>query len=120
MIHFPQSPNPGTRALSFFRADSIVRDLELLRTIIAPDSGLTVLGQSFGGFCLVTSPGRPPPSPPIHRVGGVVDSHSRSLPQHCKEESLVHPFKTTPLPPRDCFYANEEGTFPCCHRARAR
>eukprot|EP00667_Euglena_gracilis_P006107 EG_transcript_6156 len=48
------SPEEQAEYLSFFRADSIVRDLELLRTIIAPDSGLTVLGQSFGGFCLVT------------------------------------------------------------------
>ncbi|GAA3291305.1 alpha/beta fold hydrolase [Dactylosporangium vinaceum] len=41
--------------LSHFRADSIVRDAELLRRHLLGDDGTwTVLGQSFGGFCAVT------------------------------------------------------------------
>ena len=40
------------------RADSIVRDAELLRRLLLPAEGplskWTLLGQSFGGFCCVT------------------------------------------------------------------
>lgn len=39
--------------LTHFRADSIVRDAELIRHQIGSDPW-TVLGQSFGGFCVVT------------------------------------------------------------------
>lgn len=37
--------------LALFRADSIVRDCELIRRALAGDEPWTVLGQSFGGFC---------------------------------------------------------------------
>ncbi|HWG24434.1 alpha/beta fold hydrolase [Actinospica sp.] len=37
--------------LTHFRADSIVRDCELIRREVAGDEPWTVLGQSFGGFC---------------------------------------------------------------------
>ncbi|WP_338017916.1 alpha/beta fold hydrolase [Streptomyces taklimakanensis] len=44
--------------LTHFRADSIVRDAELLRRHLAADGEedrpWTVLGQSFGGFCVLT------------------------------------------------------------------
>jgi pimeloyl-ACP methyl ester carboxylesterase len=40
--------------LSFFRADSIVRDAELFRRELIGDRKWTVLGQSYGGFCTVT------------------------------------------------------------------
>ncbi|KAL0081617.1 Alpha/Beta hydrolase protein [Phycomyces blakesleeanus] len=46
--------------LTFFRADSIVRDCETIREQLtadrAPDceSRFTLLGQSFGGFCITT------------------------------------------------------------------
>ncbi|MFI0944150.1 alpha/beta fold hydrolase [Streptomyces sp. NPDC021020] len=41
--------------LAHFRADSIVRDCELLRRHLLGDGGRwSVLGQSFGGFCAVT------------------------------------------------------------------
>ncbi len=40
--------------LSLFRADSIVRDAELLRSLLIADKKWTVLGQSFGGFCALT------------------------------------------------------------------
>jgi pimeloyl-ACP methyl ester carboxylesterase len=39
--------------LTHFRADSIVRDAELIRHQLGVD-GWTVLGQSFGGFCVVS------------------------------------------------------------------
>lgn len=39
--------------LSFFRADSIVRDAELLRDRLGIDKWST-LGQSYGGFCTLT------------------------------------------------------------------
>lgn len=39
---------------SFFRADSIVKDAELLRRHLTPDNmPWSILGQSFGGFCCV-------------------------------------------------------------------
>jgi pimeloyl-ACP methyl ester carboxylesterase len=40
--------------LTHFRADSIVRDCELIRRELAGDEPWTVLGQSFGGFCATT------------------------------------------------------------------
>lgn len=43
------------RYLSCFRADSIVRDCELVRSqLLGSDERWSVLGQSFGGFCAVT------------------------------------------------------------------
>ncbi len=41
--------------LRHFRADSIVRDAELVRReLLGPEGRWKVLGQSFGGFCLAT------------------------------------------------------------------
>ncbi|HWS31779.1 MAG TPA: alpha/beta fold hydrolase [Actinoplanes sp.] len=40
--------------LVHFRADSIVKDAELLRGHLTGDRPWSVLGQSFGGFCAVT------------------------------------------------------------------
>ncbi len=41
--------------LSFFRADSIVRDAELIRRQLIGEQGRwSLLGQSFGGFCALT------------------------------------------------------------------
>jgi len=41
--------------LSHFRADSIVRDSELIRRrLLGDNERWSVLGQSFGGFCAVT------------------------------------------------------------------
>ncbi|HET9170038.1 MAG TPA: alpha/beta fold hydrolase [Actinospica sp.] len=37
--------------LTHFRADSIVRDCEVIRRQLSGDEPWTVLGQSFGGFC---------------------------------------------------------------------
>ncbi|MFI6878934.1 alpha/beta fold hydrolase [Streptomyces sp. NPDC050400] len=39
--------------LTHFRADSIVRDCELIRHEVTGGATWTVLGQSFGGFCAV-------------------------------------------------------------------
>jgi pimeloyl-ACP methyl ester carboxylesterase len=40
--------------LRHFRADSIVRDLELIRTQLSPGKPWTTLGQSYGGFITLT------------------------------------------------------------------
>ena len=40
--------------LKHFRADNIVRDCELVRKSITGGKPWTVLGQSYGGFCIVT------------------------------------------------------------------
>ena len=40
--------------LACFRADSIVRDAELIRRRLLGDEPWTLLGQSFGGFCTVS------------------------------------------------------------------
>eukprot|EP00850_Spirogloea_muscicola_P000731 SM000003S10976 [mRNA] locus=s3:46343:49800:- [translate_table: standard] len=48
-------PDAQAAYLAHFRADSIVRDAELLRAALLPGGDRwTVLGQSFGGFCTVT------------------------------------------------------------------
>ncbi|KIY94475.1 hypothetical protein MNEG_13488 [Monoraphidium neglectum] len=51
-------PKEQARYLSFFRADSIVRDAERVRLALVPkssnDGRWTILGQSFGGFCALT------------------------------------------------------------------
>ncbi|PSC70862.1 Proline iminopeptidase [Micractinium conductrix] len=53
------SPAEQAAYLKFFRADSIVRDAELIRRAVVPQSGpsagrWSILGQSFGGFCAAT------------------------------------------------------------------
>lgn len=40
--------------LTHFRADSIVRDAEAIRRQLCGETPWTVLGQSYGGFCLAT------------------------------------------------------------------
>ncbi len=49
--------DPRRRAeyMTHFRADSIVHDAECIRReLLGPDRRWTALGQSFGGFCVVT------------------------------------------------------------------
>ncbi|GGZ08491.1 alpha/beta fold hydrolase [Streptomyces nitrosporeus] len=46
-------PREQAAYLAHFRADSIVRDCELVRHRLAGGKPWTVLGQSFGGFCAV-------------------------------------------------------------------
>lgn len=48
------SPVAQADYLAHFRADSIVRDAELIRRALLGDRPWSVLGQSFGGFCTVT------------------------------------------------------------------
>lgn len=52
----PLRGGPAEQAdhLAHFRADSIVRDCELIRRELTGGAPWTVLGQSFGGFCTVT------------------------------------------------------------------
>ncbi|AYN38097.1 alpha/beta fold hydrolase [Streptomyces dangxiongensis] len=52
----PLRGGPAEQAdhLARFRADSIVRDCEAIRTQVTGGAPWTVLGQSFGGFCTVT------------------------------------------------------------------
>ena len=41
--------------MACMRADSIVRDCEAIRkTLLGPNTKWTALGQSFGGFCIMT------------------------------------------------------------------
>lgn len=47
------SPEEQAAYLSCFRADSIVADAELIRRELIGDERWTVLGQSFGGFCVL-------------------------------------------------------------------
>jgi pimeloyl-ACP methyl ester carboxylesterase len=52
----PRRGGPEAQAgyLTHFRADSIVRDAEVIRRALIGDEPWSVLGQSFGGFCTVT------------------------------------------------------------------
>lgn len=47
------TPNEQATYLSHFRADSIVRDAEIIRRSLSSPPW-TILGQSFGGFCALT------------------------------------------------------------------
>jgi pimeloyl-ACP methyl ester carboxylesterase len=47
-------PAAQAEYLTYFRADSIVRDCELVRKELARGQRLTLLGQSFGGFCILS------------------------------------------------------------------
>ena len=48
------SPAESAEYLSHFRADSIVRDAEAIRTELASGERWSALGQSYGGFCITT------------------------------------------------------------------
>lgn len=48
------TPEQQADYLAHFRADSIVRDCELIRPRLTGGRPWTVLGQSFGGFCAVS------------------------------------------------------------------
>jgi pimeloyl-ACP methyl ester carboxylesterase len=48
-----ETPEAQAEYLTHFRADSIVRDAELIRRELAVERW-SVLGQSFGGFCVMT------------------------------------------------------------------
>lgn len=49
------SVSERVRYLRCFRADSIIRDAELIRrSLLGPDTKWSILGQSFGGFCCVS------------------------------------------------------------------
>lgn len=54
--HLAASGGPAQQAeyLSLFRADAIVKDCELVRSSVAGGEKLSLLGQSFGGFCILT------------------------------------------------------------------
>jgi pimeloyl-ACP methyl ester carboxylesterase len=49
-----RSPEEQAQYLTHFRADSIVRDAELIRRDLVGDEPWTLLGQSYGGFCALT------------------------------------------------------------------
>jgi pimeloyl-ACP methyl ester carboxylesterase len=49
------TPEVQAAYLRHFRADSIVRDAELIRAeLLGPEQPWSALGQSYGGFCLLT------------------------------------------------------------------
>ena len=48
------SPADQAEYLTHFRADSIVRDCEVVREKVCMAKKLTLLGQSFGGFCILS------------------------------------------------------------------
>lgn len=48
------TPEAQAEYLTHFRADSIVADAELIRQRLTAGARWSVLGQSFGGFCVVT------------------------------------------------------------------
>lgn len=51
-----RSSDPAVQAeyCSHFRADNIIRDCEVVRQMVCGGTLLSVLGQSFGGFCATT------------------------------------------------------------------
>ena len=53
-LHLVGSPSEQADYLTHFRADSIVKDCEMVRQELAGGKKLTLLGQSFGGFCILS------------------------------------------------------------------
>ena len=49
-----ETPAAQAEFLTHFRQDSIVRDCEVVRERLCNGAKLTLLGQSFGGFCILT------------------------------------------------------------------
>ncbi|GAB1060321.1 alpha/beta fold hydrolase [Shewanella algae] len=47
------TPDEQAEHLSHFRADNIIRDAEAIRAQLSPDTPWSILGQSFGGFCVL-------------------------------------------------------------------
>ncbi|KFZ38735.1 alpha/beta hydrolase [Shewanella mangrovi] len=47
------TPTEQAEYLGHFRADNIVRDAEAIRQQLSPNTPWSVLGQSFGGFCIL-------------------------------------------------------------------
>lgn len=64
--------------LSHFRADNIVRDAEAIRAQLSPDTPWTVLGQSFGGFCILRYLSAAPEGLRAALITGGIPSVSRS------------------------------------------
>ena len=54
LMALPGGAEAQAEYLTHFRADSIVRDCEIVREKLAGGKQLTLLGQSFGGFCILT------------------------------------------------------------------
>lgn len=51
----PAGAQAAASFLTHFRADSIVHDCEVVRkNILGPEAKFTLLGQSFGGFCILS------------------------------------------------------------------
>uniref|UniRef100_A0A7S2S2P1 AB hydrolase-1 domain-containing protein n=1 Tax=Rhizochromulina marina TaxID=1034831 RepID=A0A7S2S2P1_9STRA len=48
------SPEDQATYLAHFRADSIVKDCEIIRKELCGGKKITLLGQSFGGFCILS------------------------------------------------------------------
>ena len=73
------------------RADSIVRDAEVVRRALVPKDTLggrwTILGQSFGGFCCLTYLSIAP-------QGDVIDGNYTPLPPASGRSRLLSPSNT--------------------------
>eukprot|EP00312_Isochrysidales_sp_CCMP1244_P023739 CAMPEP_0202780964 /NCGR_PEP_ID=MMETSP1388-20130828/59728_1 /ASSEMBLY_ACC=CAM_ASM_000864 /TAXON_ID=37098 /ORGANISM="Isochrysis sp, Strain CCMP1244" /LENGTH=312 /DNA_ID=CAMNT_0049450359 /DNA_START=18 /DNA_END=952 /DNA_ORIENTATION=+ len=54
LLALPGGPQAQAGYLEHFRADSIVRDCEVVREALCGGKKLSLLGQSFGGFCILT------------------------------------------------------------------
>ncbi|WP_285723966.1 alpha/beta fold hydrolase [Psychromicrobium xiongbiense] len=62
--------------LTLFRADSIVRDAECLRSMLIGERRWSVLGQSFGGFCALSYLSLAPSGlDAVMITGGIPDLH---------------------------------------------
>ena len=89
--------------LAHFRADSIVRDAEWIRRELGVDRW-SVLGQSFGGFCVLTYLSRAPEGlrEAFFTGGAAADRppRRRRLPRHLRAGARPEPPLLRPLPRR--------------------
>lgn len=72
------TPIEQAQYLSHFRADNIIRDAEAIRAQLCPADKWAILGQSFGGFCVLHYLSAAPKSVSEAYITGGIPSLTRS------------------------------------------
>ena len=98
-----RTPAEQAEYLTHFRADAIVRDAEWIRRELGVERW-SVLGQSFGGFCVAHLPlarSRGPARGVLHRRAAADrPPRRRRLPRHLRARARAQPALLRPLPRR--------------------
>ena len=90
------TPQQQADYLTHFRADSIVRDAELIRRELGVERW-SVLGQSFGGFCVDDATSRSPPKACARRCSPAACRRSGARPTTCTARRTARDRAEPPL-----------------------